>query len=172
MTLPGLARRTAAYLPRLEDALRRCYPVALACANWRIPIFRLQGITRAGCPGTVLVAGQEPWVNYLPSCFFSTVTARELLEGNADLAGGAKYREARSFRRPDRHARRPDLERTFVSGRLPGGSSLGQDGVASSQESPGSCARKSQPAGRPAPDQTRQSASASDSRGFEFYLLL
>lgn len=77
--LRGIVRRAVARLTPLEEILKRAYPVALACAEWRISIVRLRGTTRAGHQGTAIVVGQEPWVSYLPSLFFSTVTGREPL---------------------------------------------------------------------------------------------
>jgi hypothetical protein len=80
MTAPlPLFRRTVARLAPVEDVLRRAYPVALAFAEREVPLLRLEGVTRTGRPGAVLVAGEEPWVNYLPSLFFATVDHREPL---------------------------------------------------------------------------------------------
>ena len=46
----------------------------------RVPVVLMQGPTSPdGRPGTLLTAGNEPWIQYLPNRFFSSEPARELL---------------------------------------------------------------------------------------------
>lgn len=66
----------------VEDTLKR---YAFAALPWsglcRIPIMVMHGPTRSsGREGTLLVAGQEPWVRYLPDRFFASEPKRESLD--------------------------------------------------------------------------------------------
>src|SRR5215207_8148229 len=46
----------------------------------RVPVVLLRGATnQSGQRGTLLVAGQDPWVSYLPSRFFVEKPQRELV---------------------------------------------------------------------------------------------
>src|SRR5579883_1768724 len=75
----GLLRHTVARMAPVEALIKRGYPLALAFAESRVPLVRWRGISRTGEPGAVLVAGEEPWVNYLPSLFFASAEERDAL---------------------------------------------------------------------------------------------
>lgn len=74
-------RRSLWRLPQeWQDSLKCLYPCFLNLMNPRIPVARLHGKAKAsGQPATLLVAGEEPWVDYLPSRFFADKPQRELL---------------------------------------------------------------------------------------------
>jgi hypothetical protein len=64
----------------LEDLLKRWSMLLLPFRKWRVPVVRLRGTAKvSGCPTTLIVAGEEPWVNYLPARIFSGVPEREPL---------------------------------------------------------------------------------------------
>ena len=61
-----------------EGVLKRVYPYALPLTNFYIPISILRGPTRMdGHPGTVIVAGTEPWADYFLDRFFEGMPERE-----------------------------------------------------------------------------------------------
>ena len=62
------------------NALGRCLPYVLPCHGLRIPVAILRGATCLdGHPGTMIVAGAEPWVDYLPHRFFKDPPQREVI---------------------------------------------------------------------------------------------
>lgn len=66
--------------PPLKDLLKRCSVLLLPFRNWRVPLVRLRGTAKvSGRPATLIVAGEEPWANYLPARIFSGVPEREPL---------------------------------------------------------------------------------------------
>lgn len=66
---------------KAQTLLTRYSLFALACLGLRrIPVVLLRGPTNlSGQLGTLLVAGQDPWVSYLPSRFFVGEPQRELV---------------------------------------------------------------------------------------------
>jgi hypothetical protein len=77
-----LAERFALYLPDRTRALATRQGLFLL--NWsgvrKVPVVLLRGTTQAtGRPGTLLIAGDEPWIRYLPRRFFTGEPTRELL---------------------------------------------------------------------------------------------
>jgi hypothetical protein len=66
----------------VEDTVKQYVLTALPWSGLsRIPIILMRGPTRSsGREGTLLVAGQEPWVRYLPDRFFVTEPKRESLD--------------------------------------------------------------------------------------------
>ncbi len=73
--------RLYARLPEpVLNALGRCLPYVLPCHGLRIPVAILRGPTCLdGHPGTMIVAGAEPWVDYLPHRFFKDPPQREMV---------------------------------------------------------------------------------------------
>jgi hypothetical protein len=67
------------YLPEAaEKRLRRCYSHVLPFTGLRIPVGLLRGPTRpSGREGTLLYAGQEPWIEYFPGRFFARTPQKE-----------------------------------------------------------------------------------------------
>jgi hypothetical protein len=74
-----MARQQYERLPAAaEGVLKRVYPYVLPLTRFCIPISILRGPTRMdGHPGTVIVAGAEPWVDYLTDRFFEGPPKRE-----------------------------------------------------------------------------------------------
>lgn len=83
LTTPGRRRDVAwqicEYLPEgLISGLARCLPYVLPCFNLRIPVTIFEGPTLGnGGQGSVLAAGSEPYIHYLPSRFLKEVVKRE-----------------------------------------------------------------------------------------------
>lgn len=79
-TMRTMAERAAAYLP---DTLRECMTrEVLFFLGWthlrKTPVVLLRGPTRgSGRSGSLLIAGHEPWVKYIPHRFFHGQPARE-----------------------------------------------------------------------------------------------
>jgi len=66
--------------PEWQESLKRLHPCFLNLMNPRIPVARWRGKAKgSGQPATLLVAGEQPWVDYFPSRFFAGKAQRELL---------------------------------------------------------------------------------------------
>ncbi|GJL61067.1 MAG: hypothetical protein NPIRA03_39240 [Nitrospirales bacterium] len=64
----------------LDDAARRCAPWVLPWVALRVPVAILRGPSRhSERPGTIVVAGLQPWADYLPRRFFACAPRREVL---------------------------------------------------------------------------------------------
>ncbi len=64
----------------LEDAAKRCAPWLLPWVALRVPVAILRGSTRhSERSGTVVVAGHQPWADYLPRRFFACAPQREVV---------------------------------------------------------------------------------------------
>src|SRR5207248_10443079 len=63
--------------PMLDKAAKGCLSLALPWSALRIPVAILRGLTHTGRSGTIVVAGIQPWIDYLPSRFFASMTSRE-----------------------------------------------------------------------------------------------
>lgn len=62
----------------LDDAAKRCAPWVLPWFALRVPVAILRGPTRhSERSGTVVVAGHQPWADYLPRRFFACAPQRE-----------------------------------------------------------------------------------------------
>lgn len=60
--------------------IERLFPYFLAVAHSYLPVTILRGSTRPhGRPGALLVAGKQPWADYLPDLFFAEKPQREEL---------------------------------------------------------------------------------------------
>lgn len=98
----ALRDRVASCLPdRFREWSTHAGLFILTAAGLRVPIVLLRGPTRpAGRPGTLLTAGHEPWIRYLPNRFFSGEPTRESL-------GAVSFRELPDFL--DRFRKHTDL---------------------------------------------------------------
>ncbi|MEO8324208.1 MAG: hypothetical protein ABI618_00045 [Nitrospirota bacterium] len=64
----------------LDDAAKRCSSWILPWVAFRVPVAILRGPTRhSGRSGTVVVAGHQPWADYLPRRFFACAPQREVV---------------------------------------------------------------------------------------------
>ncbi len=64
----------------LDNAVKRCVPWVLPWAALRVPVAILRGPTRhSERSGTVVVAGHQPWADYLPRRFFACAPQREVV---------------------------------------------------------------------------------------------
>lgn len=64
----------------LDDAAKRCAPWVLPWVALRVPVAILRGPTRhSERSGTVVVAGLQPWADYLPRRFFAGAPQREVV---------------------------------------------------------------------------------------------
>lgn len=64
----------------LDDAAKRCAPWVLPWVALRIPVAILRGPTRhSERSGTIVVAGLQPWADYLPRRFFACAPRREVV---------------------------------------------------------------------------------------------
>lgn len=79
--LADVAWRLYGSLPEpVIDVMGSCLPYVLPFYGLRVPIAILRGSTCLnGQPGTVIVAGAEPWVDYLPRRFFKDPPRREVI---------------------------------------------------------------------------------------------
>jgi hypothetical protein len=74
-----VAWRLSEYLPEtLLSGLTRSLPYVLPCCSLRVPVTIFQGPTFSNDDsGTVLAAGSDPYIRYLPSLFLKQVVKRE-----------------------------------------------------------------------------------------------
>ena len=64
----------------LKHTNRRTIEFVRACLTRRLPVVRWRGPARScGKSATLLVVGEEPWVNYLPQRFFADEPQKELI---------------------------------------------------------------------------------------------
>jgi Acetyltransferase (GNAT) domain len=64
----------------LKHTNRRIIEFVRTCLMRRLPVVRWRGPARpSGKSATLLVVGEEPWVNYLPARFFADVPQKELI---------------------------------------------------------------------------------------------
>lgn len=64
----------------LEDVAKKCAPWVLPWVALRVPVAFLRGPTRhSRRSGTIVVAGFQPWADYLPRRFFADAPRREVV---------------------------------------------------------------------------------------------